>query len=114
MPNRHGLTAGEIARWRCEVEGLDVDLHVVAMEGWRRDRHFDDTGLPWVMPSPNMPTCDTALVYPGMCLIEGTELSEGRGTTRPFELPGRHLSTATRSPRRWRATACPGCGCGRW
>lgn len=87
-PNRHGLTAGEIARWRAEVEGLDLDLTVVPMQGWQRTMSFADTGLPWVMPSPNMPTPDTALVYPGMCLVEGTELSEGRGTTRPFELSG--------------------------
>ena len=86
--NRHGLTAGEIARWRKAEEKLDLDLHVVTMNGWRRDMMFGDTGLPWVMPSPNMPTVDTALVYPGMCLVEGTELSEGRGTTRPFELAG--------------------------
>ncbi len=87
-PNRHGLTAGEIARWRADVEGLDLELHVVAMDGWTRAMHFEDTGLPWVMPSPNMPTVDTARVYPGMCLVEGTEVSEGRGTTRPFELSG--------------------------
>jgi uncharacterized protein YbbC (DUF1343 family) len=87
-PNRHGMTAGEIARWRAEVEQLDVELHVVRVEGWRRAMYFEDTGLPWVMPSPNMPTRDTALVYPGMCLVEGTELSEGRGTTRPFEIAG--------------------------
>ncbi|HVK86128.1 MAG TPA: DUF1343 domain-containing protein [Kofleriaceae bacterium] len=87
-PNRPGLTAGEIARWRHAVEGLDLDLAVISMQGWQRDMHFDHTGLPWVMPSPNMPTVDTALVYPGMCLLEGTELSEGRGTTRPFELAG--------------------------
>jgi len=89
-PNRHGLTAGEIARWRAAVEPalVDLELHVIACEGWRREMYFEDTGLPWVMPSPNMPTRDTALVYPGMCLVEGTELSEGRGTTRPFELTG--------------------------
>jgi uncharacterized protein YbbC (DUF1343 family) len=87
-PNRHGLTAGEIATWRAAEEKLDLDLHVVTMEGWRRDMMYGDTGLPWVMPSPNMPTVDTALVYPGMCLVEGSELSEGRGTTRPFELAG--------------------------
>jgi uncharacterized protein YbbC (DUF1343 family) len=89
-PNRHGLTAGEIATWRKAVEPAlkDLELHVVACEGWRREALFAETGLPWVMPSPNMPTCDTALVYPGMCLVEGTELSEGRGTTRPFELTG--------------------------
>ena len=87
-PNRHGLTAGEIARWRHAVEHLDVELAVITMRGWQRDHWFDDTALPWVMPSPNMPTVDTALVYPGMCLVEGTELSEARGTTRPFELFG--------------------------
>ena len=88
VANRHGLTAGEIARWRQREERLDLDLTVVPMRGWARDMTFAETGLPWVQPSPNMPTVDTALVYPGMCLVEGTELSEGRGTTRPFELAG--------------------------
>ena len=87
-PNRHGMTAGEIARWRHATEKLDLELAVISMRGWQRDMRFEHTGLPWVMPSPNMPTLDTALVYPGMCLVEGTELSEGRGTTRPFELVG--------------------------
>jgi uncharacterized protein YbbC (DUF1343 family) len=87
-PNRHGMTAGEIARWRHAVEKLDLELHVITMRGWERDMWFEHTGLPWVLPSPNMPTVDTALVYPGMCLVEGTELSEARGTTRPFELSG--------------------------
>jgi uncharacterized protein YbbC (DUF1343 family) len=87
-PNRHGLTAGEIATWRAAEEKLDLELTVIQLGGWTRDQYFEDTGLPWVMPSPNMPTRDTALVYPGMCLVEGTELSEGRGTTRPFELSG--------------------------
>jgi len=87
-PNRHGMTAGEIARWRHAVEKLDLDFAVLGMRGWQRDTRFEHTGLPWVQPSPNMPTLDTALVYPGMCLVEGTELSEGRGTTRPFELAG--------------------------
>jgi uncharacterized protein YbbC (DUF1343 family) len=87
-PNRHGMTAGEIARWRHSIEKLDVELHVITMRGWERDMWFEHTGLPWVLPSPNMPTVDTALVYPGMCLVEGTELSEARGTTRPFELSG--------------------------
>jgi uncharacterized protein YbbC (DUF1343 family) len=88
VPNRHGLSAGEIARGMRAREGLDLALEVVAMEGWRRSMYYEDTGLFWIMPSPNMPTRDTALVYPGMCLVEGTELSEGRGTTRPFELCG--------------------------
>ena len=68
--------------------GVACDLRVVPMTGWKRDAHFEDTGLPWVLPSPNMPTPDTARVYPGGCLVEGTNLSEGRGTTRPFELVG--------------------------
>jgi uncharacterized protein YbbC (DUF1343 family) len=88
LPVRHGLTAGEVARFALETENLDLDLEVVTMEGWKRSDWYDATALPWVLPSPNMPTLDTALVYPGMCLIEATELSEGRGTTRPFEIAG--------------------------
>src|SRR5439155_25106667 len=68
--------------------GLTCELEVVACDGWLREMFFEDTGLPWVLPSPNMPTVDTAVVYPGQCLLEGTNLSEGRGTTRPFELCG--------------------------
>jgi len=85
---RHGMTSGELALMFREELALDVDLRVVPMKGWRRPMHYEDTGLPWVLPSPNMPTVDTAFVYPGGCLIEGTNLSEGRGTTRPFELVG--------------------------
>ncbi|MET0552338.1 MAG: DUF1343 domain-containing protein [Vicinamibacteria bacterium] len=85
---RHGLTVGELALLFREERGLGVDLKVVRMRGWRRAMSFEETGLPWVMPSPNMPTPDTAVVYPGGCLVEGTNLSEGRGTTRPFELVG--------------------------
>src|SRR6185503_16292671 len=88
LPNRHGLTAGEVARMCNDVLGLGCKLSVVPMTGWNRADDADATGVPWVMPSPNMPTLDTAYVYPGMCLIEGTELSEARGTTRPFELVG--------------------------
>jgi len=88
LPNRHGLTIGEFARWITNQESIPVDLEVVPMEGWRREMHWPDTGLPWVPPSPNMPLYETALVYPGMCLLEGTNLSEGRGTTRPFETFG--------------------------
>lgn len=86
LPVVHGLTPGEFALWARATERLDVDLRVVAMEGWRRGDGWG--GLPWVPPSPNMPTLDTALVYPGTCLVEATNLSEGRGTTRPFELNG--------------------------
>jgi uncharacterized protein YbbC (DUF1343 family) len=88
VPNRHGMTVGELARWANAEESIGAELSVVKLRGWRREMYYEDTGLPWVMPSPNMPTRDTALVYPGMCLIEGTELSEARGTTRPFELVG--------------------------
>jgi uncharacterized protein YbbC (DUF1343 family) len=90
VPVRHGLTAGEVAKLAVAELGLSdkVELEVVAMEGWRRDQLFDETGLPWVLPSPNMPTPEAALVYPGACLFEGTNVSEGRGTTRPFELVG--------------------------
>ena len=82
------MTTGELARLFNDQFGIDCDLRIVPMLGWRRDLQFEDTGLPWVAPSPNMPTPDTARVYPGGCLIEGTNLSEGRGTTRPFELVG--------------------------
>ena len=85
---RHGMTAGELALLFRDELALDVDLHVVPMKGWRRAMAYEDTGLPWVLPSPNIPTVDTAYVYPGGCLVEGTNLSEGRGTTRPFELVG--------------------------
>ncbi len=85
---RHGMTVGELARLYKAERSLAGELLVVPMEGWRRDVDFEATGLPWVLPSPNMPTTDTAFVYPGQCLLEGTNLSEGRGTTRPFELCG--------------------------
>jgi uncharacterized protein YbbC (DUF1343 family) len=88
LPTRHGMTAGELARYFNKTFNLGCDLVVVPMRGWRRGMWWGDTGLPWVIPSPNMPTVATATVYPGMCLIEGTNLSEGRGTTHPFELFG--------------------------
>jgi uncharacterized protein YbbC (DUF1343 family) len=88
MPMRHGLTIGECARLFNEHFGLNARVDVVPMNGWRRGMYFDDTELPWVLPSPNIPTLDTAIVYPGAVLFEGTLLSEGRGTTRPFELLG--------------------------
>lgn len=88
IPMRHGMTIGEIARLFNEHFGIGADLEVVAMEGWRREMYFDATGLTWIMSSPNIPTFDTTLVYPGTVLFEGTKISEGRGTTRPFELVG--------------------------
>lgn len=89
VPVRHGMTIGEIARMVAAREGLDAEaLEIVAMEGWDAGATFERTRLPWVLPSPNMPTVDTARVYPGGCLLEGTSASEGRGTTRPFEIVG--------------------------
>ena len=88
IPMRHGMTMGELARLFNEAFDIGADLEVVPLAGWQREMYWDRTGLPWVMPSPNMPTLDTAIVYPGAVLFEGTELSEGRGTTRPFELLG--------------------------
>jgi len=86
---RHGLTIGELARLYAAELGLDgAGLEVVPCSGWDRGMGFEACGLPWVLPSPNMPTVETAVVYPGQCLLEGTNLSEGRGTTRPFEICG--------------------------
>jgi uncharacterized protein YbbC (DUF1343 family) len=88
LPARHGMTIGEIASFLQSEFSVSCRLSVVRMDEWSRDQSFDETGLLWAPPSPNMPTPDTALVYPGMCLLEGTNLSEGRGTTRPFETIG--------------------------
>lgn len=88
IPLRHGLTIGELARLFNEEFSIGAALDVVPLEGWRRPMYFDETGLPWVIPSPNIPTLDSAVVYPGAVLFEGTMFSEGRGTTKPFELIG--------------------------
>ena len=88
VPARHGLTVGEYARFVNDTAGIGCDLEVVSMAGWDRARYFDDLPLHWVMPSPNLPTLASALLYAGTCLFEGTNVSEGRGTTRPFELIG--------------------------
>jgi len=88
IPIRHGKTIGELATQFHEEAFPDCRLSVLPMKNWERAMWFDQTGLPWVMPSPNMPTLETATVYPGMCLLEGTNISEGRGTTRPFEIFG--------------------------
>ncbi len=130
LPARHGMTIGEVARYVNDVHGIGCALRVVPMRGWRRAMLWEDTGLPWVAPSPNMPTPDTARVYPGGCLLEGTNLSEGRGTTRPFEwlgapwldaqayaaalnalaLPGVHFRPARFEPtfHKWAGRACEG------
>ncbi|WP_294345850.1 DUF1343 domain-containing protein [Prosthecochloris sp.] len=84
VPPRHGMTAGELARLYFDHKKLDVNLDVIPMHGWKRSSYFPQTGQQWIVPSPNMPTWETALVYPGMCLFEGLNISEGRGTTTPF------------------------------
>jgi uncharacterized protein YbbC (DUF1343 family) len=88
IPMRHGMTIGELARLFNEHFGIHAKLEVIPMQGWSRAQYFDDTGLTWVLPSPNLPTIDSAIAYPGTVLLEGTNVSEGRGTTRPFELVG--------------------------
>lgn len=88
IPTRHGMTLGELALMFNEHFELNCELEVVGMDGWRRDCWLDETDAPWVMPSPNIPTLDSATVFPGTVHFEGTQLSEGRGTTRPFELVG--------------------------
>jgi uncharacterized protein YbbC (DUF1343 family) len=117
IPVRHGLTIGELAQlvragisWGGPrfAQPLDCDLTVVKMRGWKRADSFESTGLPWVLPSPNMPTPETAYVYPGMCLIEGTNVSEGRGTTRPFELFGAPFVDGYRLAERLAAYDLPG------
>ena len=108
LPIRHGMTVGELAR--LFNDSIHCSLEVVPMKGWSRDMFFDDTGLPWVMPSPNLPTLDTAVVYPGMCLIEGTNVSEGRGTTKPFEIIGAPWVDGYQLARQLNALAFPGAG----
>jgi uncharacterized protein YbbC (DUF1343 family) len=88
IPMRHGMTVGELALMFNREFGIGCELEVVRMEGWRRSMWYEDTQLPWVMPSPNIPTVDTTVVYPGSVMFEGTMVSEARGTTRPFEFLG--------------------------
>lgn len=88
IPMRHGMTIGELARLFNDAFGIGAALDVVPLSGWRRSMYLDETDLPWIIPSPNLPTLESAIVYPGAVLVEGTTLSEGRGTTRPFELIG--------------------------
>ncbi len=105
---RHGLTMGEAARYLAGELGVGKDPIVVPAKGWRRWQFFSDTGLPWVPPSPNSPTPDTLTLYPGTCLVEGTNLSEGRGTTRPFELIGAPWLDAHRLADQLNALNLPG------
>jgi uncharacterized protein YbbC (DUF1343 family) len=130
IPMRHGLTIGELAKLFNEHFAIGCELEVITMNGWQRDMLFDDTGLPWVAPSPNLPAPVSTLVYPGQVILEGTNLSEGRGTTQPFELfgapyldaakvmsslgnaklPGAILRPAVFEPtsNKWQATPCRG------
>jgi uncharacterized protein YbbC (DUF1343 family) len=130
IPMRHGLTVGELAILFNEAFGIGCELEVVAMTNWRRSMYFEDTGLPWVAPSPNLPTAASAVVYPGQVIWEGTNVSEGRGTTQPFELfgapyidtdrviealggpqlPGARLRTTVFEPvaNKWQGTGCNG------
>jgi uncharacterized protein YbbC (DUF1343 family) len=108
LPVRHAMTSGEIALYLAGEFHPGAELHVITMEGWKRDMWFDHTGLPWVLPSPNMPTLETATVYPGMCLIEGTNISEGRGTTRPFEIFGAPFIDPERLVKRLSGFRLPG------
>ncbi|HEX8281162.1 MAG TPA: DUF1343 domain-containing protein [Chthoniobacterales bacterium] len=108
LPVRHARTIGELARQFREEAFPDCALTVLPMTGWQREMWADDNGLPWVMPSPNMPTLETALVYPGMCLLEGTNISEGRGTTRPFEIFGAPFIEADDLARTLNAAGLPG------
>jgi uncharacterized protein YbbC (DUF1343 family) len=88
IPMRHGLTAGELANLFNREFGINCELEIVTMNGWSREDYYDETDAPWVMPSPNIPTVDTTAVFPATVFFEGTEVSEGRGTTRPFEIVG--------------------------
>jgi uncharacterized protein YbbC (DUF1343 family) len=108
IPMRHGMTIGELARLFNDDFGIGADLEVVPMEGWTREMYWEDTRLPWVMPSPNIPTVESTVVYPGTVLFEGVMLSEGRGTTRPFELVGAPWIVAERFAASMNAARLPG------
>lgn len=108
IPLRHGMTVGELAQYFNNEFNIHADLTVVQMKGWKRWMDYDDTPLEWVLPSPNMPTLDTAIVYPGAALIEGTNVSEGRGTTKPFELIGAPFINGTDLAARLNREGLPG------
>ena len=108
IPTRHGMTIGELARMFNQHFNLNCDLEVIIMEGWQRDFWHEETDAPWVMPSPNIPTLDSATVFPGTVHFEGTQWSEGRGTTRPFELIGAPYVDADEYARKLNKTELPG------
>ena len=108
IPSRYGLTVGEFARYINETESIGCDLTVIPLEGWTRDTFFDETDLPWVAPSPNIPTVESAFAYLCTCLFEGTNLSEGRGTTHPFEWIGAPWLKAAELAESFNAKNLPG------
>ena len=108
IPMRHGMTIGELANLFNGPFGIGAKLEVIAMDGWSRHQYFDTTGIAWVLPSPNLPTFDSALVYPGTVLFEGTNVSEGRGTTKPFELVGAPWVSPERCAREMNGLKLPG------
>ena len=108
LPTRYGLTIGEYALWAKDHLRLKLDLTVVPLSGWQRDMYFSDTGLHWITPSPNCPTPETAIVYGGTCIFEGTNLSEGRGTTLPFQLIGAPYVDCSGLEKRMAALHLPG------
>ncbi|MFC4803228.1 exo-beta-N-acetylmuramidase NamZ domain-containing protein [Neobacillus sp. GCM10023253] len=108
IPNRHGMTVGEMALLYKHEFGIDCDLTVIPMEGWNRQYYYDETGLFWIPPSPNTTGMDMATLYPGTCLVEGTNLSEGRGTTRPFEYIGAPYLDSYRLARAFNDKQLPG------
>ena len=108
IPIRHGMTMGELLTLINKKENIGCNLVVVAVEGWSRNLWFDETDLPWILPSPNMPTLDTATVYPGGCLLEATNISEGRGTCRPFEIVGAPYINAREIVREMNSFNLPG------
>ena len=109
IPMRHGLTFGELALWVNTEYEIGADLEIIPMQGWRRSMNFRDTKYPWVAPSPNMPTPETAIVYPGQVIWEGTDVSEGRGTTQPFEFVGAPYWRHDEIMKKLAATELPGC-----
>ena len=110
LPTRHGLTMGELARWFVAYRQLDVQLMVCPLTGWSRELYLDDTDVIWTPASPNMPTLQTALCYPGTCIFEGTNLSEGRGTTIPFEVIGAPFIEGGKLEAAMRRQGLPGVG----
>jgi uncharacterized protein YbbC (DUF1343 family) len=108
LATRHGMTVGELALMFNQKFGINCDLEIIKMSGWSREQWLDETSAPWVIPSPNMPTVDTTIIFPGTVHLEGTQMSEGRGTTRPFELVGAPYIVAEEYARQLNSIGFPG------